>query len=811
MTDVAPAKLPAHPLVAQLRSISQISAALVGAVGVVVLLGWYLEVPFLTQLSRDWVSMKANTALCFVLCSIALSASQEAYAASLPARRVAVAVAGWVVLIAVLTLAEYALHRSLGIDQLLFSEPAGTVGTSAPGRMHLATALAFLSIGLSILHLPRASGAGIHAYEIAGAAIYALAAQTLLAYLVGADMTVGAGIYTRMAVHSAVAFALAAAALMCLRPRQGWASVLTDSGGGGNLARRLVPAVAAVPIFGGLLAFLGEGAGLYDASFGGTLWVVLVCGLLSSVVTVLARRLGAATDARGQATDALAESEQKLRATVTGIREAVISTDADRNVTLWNQGAEQLYGWSAAETVGRPIHAFLTADDAQGSGIPPLDSLADTGRAELIFSAHSRSGRAIHVDMSMATLRDGHGKLTGYVSVHRDVTERKDMQAKLMVAERMASVGMLAAGVAHEINNPLAYTLSNITFASSSLRSVLHNLGPAAAQSAGVAEALAALVEAQEGGERVRVIVRDLKIFARGDDSVSSRVDIHHVLESSLNLASNELKHRAQVQREFAAVPPVNGSASRLGQVFLNLIVNAAQAIREGDADANLIRVRTSLTSGGQVQVEICDSGAGMSPEVRAHIFDPFFTTKAIGIGTGLGLSICHGIVSGMGGEIQVESELGVGTTMRVLLPAAKVSVALPIAAEPTVAADAGRVLIVDDEAFVAKSLARVVGKGPRVEVLTSAREALDLLQAGQRFDLILCDLMMPSMTGMELYAAVLQLDATQAARMVFVTGGAFTQDAQDFLETMAGRRLDKPFDVAAVRSMIRAFLAPRT
>lgn len=811
MIDVASGKVPAHPLAAQLRSLSQVCAALVGAIGIAVLLGWSFDIPFLTQLSRDWVSMKANTALCFVLCSVALTASQEAFASSRLARRVAVAAAGSVCLIAALTLAEYALGRSLGIDQILFTEPAGTVGTFAPGRMALSTAIAFLVIGLSTIWLPRSSGPGLQLYEIGGAVVGSLAGQTLLGYLVGAEMSIGAGAYTRMAMHATLAFLCASTSLLAIRPNNGWAHILTDTGSAGKIARRLVPAVAAVPIAAGLLAFLGKEAQLYDATYGGTLWVVLVCVLLASVVTVLARRLGTATDAKVRVTEALAQSEEKLRATVTGIREAVITLDADHVVRLWNHGAEQLYGWSAPEAIGRSVREFMIFANASEGPTAAFGPLTADGRGEVEFDARHRSGRVVHVDMSVAPLRDGSGKVTGYVSVHRDVTERKDLQAKLAVAERMASIGMLAAGVAHEINNPLAYTLSNITFASEGLRTVLHDLGPAATQSAHVAEALAALVEAQEGGERVRVIVRDLKTFARGDDSLATRVDIHRVLESSLNLAANEVKHRAQVLRDFGAVPPVNASESRLAQVFLNLIVNAAQAIREGDAAANQIRVRTRVAPSGQVQVEISDTGSGMSPEVRARIFDPFFTTKAVGVGTGLGLSICHGIVSALGGEIQVESQLGVGTTMRVLLPAAEFSAASPVAAEPTLSASEGRVLIVDDEAFVAKSLARVVGKGPQVEILTSAREALDLLQTGQRFDVILCDLMMPTMTGMELHAAIQQLDPAQAGRLVFVTGGAFTQEAQAFLEKMADRRLDKPFDVKAVRGMMRTFLTPRT
>jgi signal transduction histidine kinase len=249
------------------------------------------------------------------------------------------------------------------------------------------------------------------------------------------------------------------------------------------------------------------------------------------------------------------------------------------------------------------------------------------------------------------------------MAITRDLTERMHIQQRLRIADRMASVGMLAAGVAHEINNPLAYVTANLGY----LGEALKRLDPGTIDNA--AELGDVLEEAHEGCERIRQIVRDLKMFSREDEAPSRPVELKRVLESSINMAWNEIRHRARLVKDFTEVPPVLAKESRLGQVFLNLLVNAAQAIPEGGADRNEIRV-TLRSEADRVLVEVRDTGSGIPPETLPRIFDPLFTTKPVGIGTGLGLSISHSIVRGMGGEITVDSVIGKGTTFTVSLPA---------------------------------------------------------------------------------------------------------------------------------------------
>jgi CheY-like chemotaxis protein len=258
---------------------------------------------------------------------------------------------------------------------------------------------------------------------------------------------------------------------------------------------------------------------------------------------------------------------------------------------------------------------------------------------------------------------------------------------------------------------------------------------------------------------------------------------------------------------EIAPTPRVLASEHRLGQVFLNLLINAAQSVPEGRASEHLIRASTGVHPDGRVRVTVSDDGAGIPPEIRSRIFDPFFTTKPIGVGTGLGLSICHGIVAALGGEITVESEVGRGSTFSVFLPTASGEPLqeAPARAAPTAGA---RILVVDDEPLVCKALQRILSPPHEVGVRESGREALETLESDAAWDLVLCDLMMPEITGMELYRLTAVRSPALARRFVFLTGGAFTDGARDFLQEVSNERVEKPFDPAVLRELIAGLVS---
>jgi two-component system, cell cycle sensor histidine kinase and response regulator CckA len=391
--------------------------------------------------------------------------------------------------------------------------------------------------------------------------------------------------------------------------------------------------------------------------------------------------------------------------------------------------------------------------------------------------------------------------------------EHRDLQARLAQTDRLTSLGTLAAGVAHEINNPLAYVLLNVGYALEELPKIIRPDADARAD-----EVRSALDHARRGAERIRDIVRGLKTFSRPENEKIGPLDVIGVVESTLAMIANEIRHRATLVKDYAEVPEVLANEARLGQVLLNLLMNALQAMPEGRTDGNEVRVVVKSGGPDRVLIEVRDNGVGIPEQVRGRIFEPFFTTKPVGIGTGLGLAICHGIVASLGGNLEVESEQGAGSVFRVELPAAPRSMQQPAPVRaPATSARAGapepnahrrRILVVDDEPVVCFSLERLLSSEGEVVALTSPKQALKRLEAGERFDVILCDVMMPEMDAMSLHERLSEVDPQQADRMAFITGGAFSMRARDFLEKVPNPRLSKPFDVEALLGLVRGYTA---
>jgi len=370
--------------------------------------------------------------------------------------------------------------------------------------------------------------------------------------------------------------------------------------------------------------------------------------------------------------------------------------------------------------------------------------------------------------------------------------EREDMESRLAFADRMASVGTLAAGVAHELNNPLMYVLSNLYLTREEINSREQ------------AEVRQQLDEAIHGAVRMQNIVRDLKTFSRIDDEQRGNVDVQNVLESSINMCWNEIRHRATLERDFDEIPQVDANESRLGQVFLNLLINAVQAMPEERMRGNHITVRTHTGDDGSAVIEIADNGSGIDPDSMSRVFEPFFTTKAVSKGTGLGLSICRNIIRDAGGTIEAQSELDGGTTFVVRLPAStRACVSEVTEAPPTSVLDArARVIVVDDEPLVGRSIQRAL-RGHDVEVFSSGEEAIVRLCSDEPFDVVFCDLMMPDVSGMEVFGRVCERRPEITSRFIFMTGGAFTAQASEFLKETTLPCLEKPFELRQIRELV--------
>ncbi|WNG18347.1 sensor histidine kinase [Cystobacter fuscus] len=363
------------------------------------------------------------------------------------------------------------------------------------------------------------------------------------------------------------------------------------------------------------------------------------------------------------------EPAEELLQVVLGLTDGLVfEFDAEgRYLAAW-AGSEAMLAMPRETFLGRHISEVMDPATAART-LESIQRVLARGEPERFeYSLELEGGRRwFSADARRVPQRPGVAFLV------RDITRQKTLELSLLQADRLAALGTLAAGVAHEVSNPLGYISSNLNFLEEGLAEVRQALAGAPGldpQARTLEECAEALTEARQGITRIRNVVGDLKTFSRGEDTCpdEERADVRRALEMSLNMAMPELRHRARVVWQAQEVPPVRGSESRLGQVFLNLLLNAAQALPEGALGENTVEAHLRAED-GKVVVEIRDTGHGIPPENLKRIFEPFFTTRPAGVGTGLGLAICHSIIIAMRGELSVESTVGKGTCFRVRLP----------------------------------------------------------------------------------------------------------------------------------------------
>jgi signal transduction histidine kinase/CheY-like chemotaxis protein len=414
------------------------------------------------------------------------------------------------------------------------------------------------------------------------------------------------------------------------------------------------------------------------------------------------------------------------------------------------------------------------------------------------------------LDQLYFPIRDAAGQVTHVVALYRDDTEAHETRGRLALSERLATVGTLAAGVAHEINNPLAFISSNIGWLGATLQdrrdALPADLSPAIDE---------ALRDASDGVRRVQAIVRDLGTFSGPARAAPAVVSLRGLLEPTLRILAHELRNRATVRNEIPADLAALADPQALGQVMLNLVQNAAHAIDPGEPGRHRITLGGERLTGGRVRVSVRDTGQGIPPDVAPRIFDPFFTTKPVGQGTGLGLSLSRGLVLAMNGRLSFESTPGQGSVFHVDLPGVPLNGATradaPSAREAAGALGSprppgrGRILVIDDEPLLAASLRRLLA--PRLEVVgeTSGFAALERLSSDTGWPAILLDVMMPEMDGLAVLEGLRALDPTLVSRVILMTGGTFSNETDALWQGFSGPRLSKPFEPDALDAALRA------
>ena len=501
---------------------------------------------------------------------------------------------------------------------------------------------------------------------------------------------------------------------------------------------------------------------------------------------------------------ALAERTRHLEVVLSNIAQGVVVLDPDLRVVLTNNGLHEIVGYP--RELGRPgTHVSELIRDRLGHELylPGEDTGLDAETlVERRLAAYRTLTREVYqhpfpngrvIEIHREKLRDG-----SIICTFTDVTDRVEAEEELKrqrealhQSEKLSALGMLLAGVAHELNNPLQVVLGQATLLESALA------GDGEVERAG---------RIRRAAERCARIVKVFLAMARDEPASRVPVDVNEAVERALDLASYQLQRQGvELHRDLSqGLPPVSGDPDQLNQVFVNLLINAMQAMERMEMQSR-IEVRTyALGANGEVGIDIRDHGPGVPEHLRGRIFDPFFTTKPVGVGTGVGLSVCHGMVTAHGGTISVEDAPGGGALFRVRLPQAEVAQAS--AATGAVGSAAGRaaeVLVVDDEAEIRELLSEFLAAGDlRVTAVASAQEALERLGA-QSYDAVICDLRLPGMDGPALFEAAGALDPALQDRFIFATGDLLSEGSQRFLDEAARPYLEKPFLPDQVRRIV--------
>jgi PAS domain S-box-containing protein len=477
---------------------------------------------------------------------------------------------------------------------------------------------------------------------------------------------------------------------------------------------------------------------------------------------------------------------------------AIWTTDIDGVITMSEGAGLAALGVKSGQLVGQKVLEIFGAH-------PTIPDYIRRGLAGESFWYTVVVGEAVYHTW-INPLRGPAGEVVGVTALSHDISELHRLQQTTIRNDRVMALGTLAASVAHEINNPLAYVLAQAERVDAEVEALEGLL--AKMQGPEVPAARAALGRLREGmapirsgTARIASITRDLRTFSRPEDSSLSPVDMPGVVLTVLKLLGKEVEARARLVLDLQPTRAVMGNEARLVQVVLNLVVNAIQALPVDAIETNEVHVRTR-NDGGQVLLEVSDSGPGVPVADRDRIFEPFFSTKEIGKGTGLGLFVCRNIVQGLSGDVQVLDRPAGGALFRVTLPAAPAGPAPrphPALAPKEVSADGRHVVLIEDDSMVARALTlQLRAAGYRVTAMTDGKEGLELLRSRPDADLVFCDLMMTGMTGMDLAEALASEAPDVAAKIVFMTGGAFLPRAREFVARHLERTVDKPFDIVA-------------
>jgi PAS domain S-box-containing protein len=524
---------------------------------------------------------------------------------------------------------------------------------------------------------------------------------------------------------------------------------------------------------------------------------------------------------------ALLASEERYREIFELATDVLATADREGRLTQLNARFEPLLGQTAEAWLGRPLADLVVPADTPALRDAITAALGGAPPREVTVRYAAREGSSRVMSVRVSSLSRGEALLV----VMREVTDEVAQRAQILLNEKLASIGQVAASVAHELNNPMAWVMANLEqirgVAIRLLHAARHAPDAPAEGPANNDELVRAIDtidqschEALVGVERMRDIVTDLNVFSSSNERRPERMELVDVIELALRMTGPQLSQLCRVERLYGDMPQLVGYPGKLSQVFVNLFINAAQAMPPRPRDENVVRVTARYSAGrgaasaesgeGAHEIEVEDNGRGMTPEVIEHMFDPFFTTKEEHARAGIGLWVSRKILEEQRGAMTVESTPGEGTRFTIRLhgldPAAH-----PAAPEPMdtpVPPRRATLLFVDDEPMLLSAFARAFDEDHEVLIAESGEAALDLLRARcGRVDAIICDLLMPRMSGMDLYDVVGEQFPSLRSRMAFMSGGAFTARAREFIERVDNPKISKPIALGDLERAIADLL----
>jgi PAS domain S-box-containing protein len=791
-------------LTRRLQHVSRAAALSVAFLGALTLAAWFLGIDALRMMFPSVGTIRANTAVSFVLLGFALWLLQEPRREQQRAVLLANLLASLVIAIAIASLIEEFLGWNLWIDEMLVLDRYH-VGPGMPGRMTPVTAVLLVLGSLGVLLLD-ARGQTPATYP--ATAVAAIALVILAGYLYQISILYSSNNWGAVALGTTLGALLIAVGILTARPHRGLAALLSSRGSGSAMLRRLLVPAIVLPLLIGWLRLEGQRAGLYGTEIGLAIFAITTVIAFITLIALTARSLNRGHAKQESTALLLKESEEQYRTLFERNPHPMWVYDrATLAFVEVNDAATEHYGYSREEFLGMTAQDIRPPEDVAAMMKSIEESRAEPYRVEHrgVFRHRKKDGTVIHVDI--ANSRTDFLGREAWLVLATDVTEKRSLEAQVLQSQKMESIGQLAGGVAHDFNNILgvitgyAELLERRLPDDPRLKKYVHEIAAATQRATG--------------------LTRQLLTFSRKQVQLLQVLDLNQVVSGVESMLKRLIGEDITLVNRLASdLGMVTADPGQVEQVLMNLVVNARDAlpVRNGrvtvetanvELDEEYARSRAGVHAGAYVMLAVSDNGTGMAPEVLAHLFEPFFTTKEAGRGTGLGLATVHGIVKQSGGHVFVYSEPGRGTTFKIYFPRAKAGE--PSTAVPPVRSDAPTgtetiLLSEDDDALRSIVSEALHAIGYTVLAAQDVSHALDLARThAAPIHLLITDVVMPVMSGNEL--AQMVGDIHPEARVLFMSG--YTDDAIVRHGVLGPDVpfLQKPFTTHALARKVRSVL----